>query len=126
MLSICLCAEWPASTSHGPQRGACGGAGCTVRPAALRQAGQRLEVPRLTINTGKEKNTTSLSRPASFVKLRALRGLLAACAGLVCSESQAGMPAMPDGFNTAHLMSSFQIKRSIPFGVASTDWFVGV
>jgi hypothetical protein len=50
ILSICLCAEWPASTSHGPQRGACGGAGCTVRPAALRQAGQRLEVPRLTKN----------------------------------------------------------------------------
>jgi hypothetical protein len=49
ILSICLCGEWPASTSHGPQRGACGGAGCTVRPAALRQAGQR-HLTRLTRN----------------------------------------------------------------------------
>ena len=34
-------------------------------------------------------------------------------------------PATPDGFNAAHLRSSHRIKRSLPPGVASADWFVG-
>ena len=99
-------------------------------PAALRQVGQ-LCLPRLTRNFDyrprqrKQENSTSLSSPATSAKLRALHRSFAACAGLVCTKLQTGMPAMPDRFNTQHWMSSLQVKHSIQPGVASADWFVG-
>ena len=54
------------------------------------------------------------------------RGISALSYGRACSRknrSKVTTPATPDEFNAAHLRSSHRIKRSIPPGVASADWF---